>query len=1015
MSITRLSLARPVTTAMFFVCMVVIGVIASQRLPLESLPDIEFPFLMLNVPYRNSTPEEVDRHIARPIEESLATLPGIRNMQSDSQADGTKIQLQFDWGQQVAARGAEIRDKIDALRSELPSDLERVFIQRFNGADQAMLVYRISASRDLTNAYDMLDRNLVRRLQRLPGVSRVSLYGVQRKDVRIALSAERLGAYRVDLRALAEQLRKANFSLSAGDVYEAGTRYYVKAEDRFADLDAVRKLRINAQGLRLGDIAEIRYGLPPLTERRHLNQRNAIGLDVYKETGANLVEVGERVKAEVARVRQLPEMQGIALVMFNDAAEDVKRSLSELIEAGLLGALFSLAVLYVFLRDWKMTLIVTLAVPLSLLMTLGVMYFLGYSLNILTLMGLMLSIGMLVDNAVVVTESIFQERSHDSQAAEATLRGVSKVGLAVVLGTAATAIVFLPNIFGVQNEISVFLSHVAITICVSLAASLLVAVTLIPQLTTRLPGSAGSGAPWMQRLSARYAQLLGWSLHHRGLMLLAALLVVLSVALPASRVKMDFFPQGGATRLVLGWHFNNVYRLDKVEESVNRLENFFQENRERFELESFYTYFTINNAQTVLYLHKDPKLRHKNAEQIAEEVRSSMPRLAIGEVNFDLERSGGEGLAVNIWGETTEGLRPLARQAEQVLRSVPGLTDVRLEAGATDRELRVQVDRERARLYGLSSSQIAETISGAMRGTPLKPYRSRSGESELVLELRAEDRTDIDALRALPLQAGDGRALRLDAVAQIGIAQTPGGIHREDRHTALKIRFGTAKGVTAEDARKRVSAVLDALQYPPGYGWSYGQAFDEDQQGLQSMLINMLLALACIYLVMAALFESVLAPSAIITGILFSFVGVFWFFFLTGTTFSFMAIIGMLVLMGIVVNNGIVLIDHVQQLREAGLSREAALIQGSRDRLRPILMTACTTILGMLPLALSQTAVGSDGPPYFPMARAIIGGLAFATVVSLLVLPTLYLMIEDVGYWGLRTARRARGETLKGT
>ncbi|MGH8447133.1 MAG: efflux RND transporter permease subunit [Solimonas sp.] len=1014
MFLTGISLKRPVTTAMFFVCVTVIGIIASQRLPLESLPDIEFPFLVVNVPYRNSTPEEVERRITRPIEEALATLPGIRHIRSESRDDGSEIELEFDWGQELASSGAEVRDKIDALRDELPDDLERVLVQRFNGADEAMLVFRISAGRDLSNAFDMLDRNLRRRLERLPGVSRVELYGVQSKEVRIELIAERVAAFGIDLRDLAARLQKANFALTAGDLIETGKRYYVKAEGRFATLDDVRAVVIDRNGLRLGDIAEVKYANPVLTERRRLNQRNAIGLNVFKETGANLVDVAERVKREVEEIKKLPEMQGIALVMFNDAAEDVKHSLAELIKAGLIGAVISIIVLYVFLRDWKMTMIVTLAVPLSLVMTLGAMFFLGFSLNVLTLMGLMLSVGMLVDNAVVVTESIFKERSEDADAQRATLLGAKKVGLAVTLGTLATGIVFLPNIFGVQNEISVFLSHVAITICCSLAASLLVAITLIPQLTTRLPVSAGGGVRWIRALSDRYAGVLRWTLRHRGWTMLFAILVVISVVIPGRHVKTDFFPNSSPTRLVLSYHLNGIYRLDKVGDSVDIIEKYFAANKERFEIDSVYSYWNIGRAQTVLYLYADSQKRKKTSAQIAEEIRQSLPKIAIGDPSFEQNRSGGgDGLSVQVYGEASESLHDVAMQVAQVLKGVKGLTDVRPDVSASDWEVRVHVDRERARQQGLSSQQVAETVAGAMRGSELKPYRTSTGEVDLLLQFREADRTDLDALLALPLLTPDGRRVTLSTVATLTIGDVPSVVVRDNRHTALTIRFGTAEGVTAEDAKKHVSDVLDAMQFPAGYGWGYGKAFNNEQESMNAMLVNMALALACIYIVMAALFESVLAPTAIVTGIGFSFVGVYWCFFLTNTTFSFMALIGMLVLMGIVVNNGIVLIDHVHQLRATGMERAAALIQGSRDRLRPILMTACTTILGMVPLAVTDAAVGSDGPPYYPMARAVIGGLTFATVVSLLVLPTLYLLIEDFGNWGTRIARRARGVPLQ--
>lgn len=1009
MNLTKLSLQRPVSVAMFFVCMTVIGLIGGQRLPLEFLPDIEFPGIAVQIPYRNSTPEEVERRITRPVEEALATLPGIEGMNSESSDSGTQIFIRFGWGQDLAIKGVEARDKIDAVRDDLPADIERIQIQKFEAGSIPVLTLRVSAQRDLSNAYDMLERNLKRRIERLPGVSRVELYGVEPKEVRIELAAARVAAHGIDLRKLSETLQRANFAITAGDLIESGKRIYVKPEGRFDTLDQIRAMVIDGRGLRLGDIAEVQYTDPVRTYGRHLDGRYAIGVNVFKETGSNMVEVADRALAEIAAVRDLPEMSGVSLYVMDNTADSVRTSLDDLLEAGLMGALLSIAVLYLFLRDWKMTAIVTSAVPLSLVITLAAMYFLGMSLNILSLMGLMLSVGMLVDNAVVVTESVFKARTEHKDPRAATLAGVKGVALAVALGTLTTAIVFLPNIFGVQNEITVYLTHVAVTICVSLAASLLIALTLIPQLTTRI-GSGGSGyVRWIETLADRYARLLSWTLRHPGKTGLFILAVLASVAVPAGMVKMDMFPQDSSKRLFLRYNVNGVYRLDKVEDAVETIEAYLFANKDRFEIDSVYSYFDLGRAESSIIL-RDKEQRTQTPQQIKEAIRKDMPRIAIGEPSFEENRQGsGEKLSVQVFGESTERLREVAREVERVVRGVPGLTDVRLKTSAEDWEVRVRVDRDKARLYGLSSQQVAEVVAGAMRGVQLRPYRTATGEVELRLEFRREDRLDLDALRSLPIVTPGGDRVALSALAELSIGDVPGTIQREDRHTALAIEFGTAEGTTAEDARQRVDKTLEGIQLPPGYSWGYGRAFDDEEESMQTMVQNMLLAIACIYIVMAALFESVLAPTAIITGILFSYVGVYWFFLATGTDFSFMALIGMLVLMGVVVNNGIVLVDHVNQLRAAGMERRQAVVKGSRDRLRPILMTAATTVLGMVPLALGETTIGGDGPAYYPMARAIVGGLVFATGVSLLVLPTIYLALEDLGHWGRRALQRARG------
>jgi HAE1 family hydrophobic/amphiphilic exporter-1 len=1013
LKITEISLKRPVTVVMFFACLSIIGVMGGSRLPLEFLPDIEFPGLVVFVPYRNSTPEDVERRITRPVEEALATLSGVERMNSESSDEGANVFLQFKVGQDMAIKGIEARDKVDAIRATLPADVERIQVQKFSASDIPMLQLRISADRDLQGSYDMLNRNLKRRIERINGVSRVDLYGVEKKEIRIELAAARIAQHGVDLRLLAEFMQRANFSISAGDVIESGKRYYVKPEGRFKTLDEVENLVINTQGLRLKDVADIRFTQPRQTYERHLNRRYAVGLDVFKESGANLVEVSNRVKAEVEHVKQLPEMAGIKLIEFQDQATEVRTSLGDLVEAGLIGLAMSVIVLFIFLGDWRTTLIVSLSVPLSLVITLAAMYFLGKTINILTLMGLMLAVGMLVDNSVVVNEAIFKARNeHPHDALSATLAGVKNVGLAVTLGTLTTAIVFLPNIFGAQNEITLYLSHVAVTICISLAASLLVAVTLIPQLTTRIDITVNGGARWINRFAERYGRWLDWTYLHRGKTSLFIFLVLASVAIPIKFVKNQFNEDSSGSRLFLNYNLDNVYTLDKIRESVDLIETWFEAHKEQLEYESVYSYFNTGYAFTLLVL-KDGELRTKSAEQLKEEIRKDLPKIAIGSPSFEFNRSGGEKLSVQVFGESTDGLRELASEVAGMLKRIPGLADVKLKQGATSQEVRVRVDRDRARLYGLSSQQVAELVSGAMRGSPLRPFRAQDGEIEMVLELRREDRLDLNAMNTLPLQTPSGERIPLSAVARLSVGDVPGTIQREDRQTAVGIEFATQEGVSAEDAKKSVSVFLEQLEFPLGYHWGFGRGFEEEDEGMQTMITNMLLAVACIYIVMAALFESVLAPTAIITGILFSFVGVWWFFLITATGFTFMAMIGMLVLMGVVVNNGIVLIDHVHQLRESGLSRERALVQGSRDRLRPILMTAATTILGMVPLAIGDTAIAGNGPAYFPMARAIIGGLAFATVVSLIVLPTIYVLLDDLGNWGRRVAARARGRAIE--
>lgn len=1017
MSLTEFSLKRPVTVAMVFVCLGVIGAMSSRLLPLEYLPDIEFPGIWIELPYRNSTPEEVERRIIRPVEEALSTLTDVERMYSESRDNGGGVFVQFGWGADLRVKGVEARDKLDAIRDTLPEELQRIQVFKFNANDQPVLVLRVSADRDLADAYDMLDRNLKRRVERIDGVSRVELYGVWAKEVRIELNADLVAAHNADLRQVAEQLRRANFELSAGELLDRGSKLTVKPDARFKTLEQIEDIVVSPAGLRLGDIAQVLYTDPVPVRGRHLDGKYAVGLNVFKENGANLVAVADRVMDEIDVIGDLAEMQGITLYAMDNQAQGVKDSLSDLLQSGLIGALLSLIVLFLFLRDWPMTLIVALSVPCSILITLGAMYFLGYSLNILSMMGLMLSIGMLVDNSVVVSESIFTERqNYPGDPQRATIAGVDGVALAVTAGTLTSAIVFLPNIFGEQNNISVFMSHVAIAICISLAASLAIARTLIPQLTSRIPAKAAhNGGRAMQWLQRQYPRFVGLTLRHPGKTGIVTLLAIGS-AVPVfafGLLKADMFPRNDNDRLFLPYHVNEVYALDTVEAAVNKIEAYLFENMEAFEIESVYSFYDLGRAESTIIL-KDAETRTQSPEQIKDAIMEGLPKIAIGNPTFGENRGGAQQLSVFVSGESTDRLADVAKEVARVLENVDGVRDGRVETDAASWEVRVQVDRDRARVLGLTSQQVAESVATAIRGVELRPYRTQMGEIELLLQFRRDDRLNLDQLRLLPIALPGGGRAALGTMAELTIGDVPATIRRQDRRTGLRVNLFTEDEATTDDIRESIVKVMKTVQLPPGYNWKFGNAFDENDESMASMGVNLLLALALIYIVMAAMFESVLAPLAIITGIAFSFVGVFWTFAITGTTFQFMAMIGMLILMGIVVNNGIVMLDHVRNLRVSGLSRNDAIVQGARDRLRPILMTVATTVFGMIPLSMGDAALGGDGPPYAPMAKAIIGGLAFSTVVSLMALPAIYALMDDFGGWLTRMSRAARGQRVAG-
>ncbi len=1017
---TEFALRRPVTTVVTFVALALIGLIASRLLPLEKFPDIEFPGIFIQVPYPGSTPEEVERLITRPVEEALATLSGVEQMFSSSDEGQAQIFLQFGWDHSMGAKGIEARAKVDSIRHLLPADIRRIFIFTGSLGDQPVLQLRISSDRDLSGSYDMLDRLLKRRLERIEGVSRVDLQGVDRREIRILLKPDRLVRHGVDIASLRDLLQRSNFAVSAGQITAGDQRLSVRPRGEFGSVEQIRNLMINDSGLRLRDIADVELRTPDRNYGRHLDQNYAIGIAISKSTGSNLVDVTDRVIAEVDKIGRLPQMQGINIFSLDNQGDSVKDSLSDLLGAGLVGGLLAILVLYFFLRQVSTTLIVTASVPFSLLITLGALYFFGLTLNILSMMGLMLAVGMLVDNAVVVTESIFKERAEsDLSPRDSTLKGVREVGLAVIAGTATTIIVFAPIIFGTKADIMVFLTHVAVTIIVALLASLLIAQTLVPMLAERVkvPPRPKPGG-MISRLTRRYERALSWIVDRPWWTALGIFLTCVIGVLPLALdlVKFDAFPQDVGRRLFMPYHIEGQHALERIEDTVDTIEDYLYARKEEFNIRSVYSYYDLERAESTILL-TDEEDATLSTKEIIDRIEADLPTLAIGKPSFQFDQQGGgEGFSVQISGDSTTVLNGLGDDIGRALSSIDGLKDVRSDSESGDKEVRIIIDRDRAAVAGLTTADIAQNVSIALRGENLREFRGESGEVAVRMAFRDDEKQTVEQLADLPLYKPNGERVTLSSVANLHIGQAPATIRRTDRQTSVVLSGNLEEEMSLEEIQPTIEEMMSQIDLPPGYSWKFGRGFERQDETQQMMLTNILLGIACIFLVMAALFESMLLPFSIILGsIVFSIFGVFLFFAATGTTFSFMASIGIMILIGVVVNNGIVLVDHINNLRQRGYPRDKAIVDAGRDRLRPILMTVATTIVGLAPLAVGTTQVGGDGPPYFPMARAIIGGLAFSTVVSLLVVPALYVYFDNLSGWGrkvMRTARREVAATL---
>ena len=1014
---TNAALRRPVTTVMLFVALVVIGLISARLLPIEQFPDVAWPGMGVSIPYPGSTPEEVEQLITKPVEEALSTLGSIERIESTSSDNQADFFIQFAIDADPQATAFEVRTKIDSIRGQLPAGADRILMFSGGASDEPILTVRISADQDLSDSYDLLERVLKKPIQRIDGVARVELAGADPKQIRVLVDATRVASHHIDIARLLRLLQQSNFSVSAGEITERGQRFNVRPIGEFHSLDDIRNLVVQGN-VRLGDVADVAYLAPDRTIGRHLDRRPSVGFDVFKTSKANTVQVVTEALKVIDTARELPQMQGIKVFVIGNQADAIQTSLKDLRNAGLLGALFGFFVLMIFLRDIPTTLIVGLAVPVSLIITLAAVYFFGMSINVMTMMGMLLAVGVLVDNAVVITESIFRHRQIDeTRPLEATLVGVREVGVAVLAGTASMIIVFVPIIFGERNMLFVFLTHVAVPIVVAMIASLFVAQTIIPMLTSRFPPPPPiEGNRWFTWLQAKYERGLRWVLEHPRWTGLIAFLVLASGALPTAAfglVKVDPFPQGTSRQIVLDYRIDGTYPIDRVEAAVNIVEEYLYKNKEKFDIDNVYSRFDASGANSVLILTSKDKEKVK-ARDLMDIVQKDMPEIIIGKPTFKLDgQDQGRGFSLELTGESTDLLGDLSLDVARVVNSVEGLESVHSEARSGQEEVQIVVDRDRATQMGLGTQDIATAVAIAMRGENLHEFRGADRDIGMRLVFRPSDKQTVDDLAGLPLYLPSGERITLGSVARLHVTQGARDIKRINKMTSVVVTGNLKKDATLDEVSKRVTKLMDAYPLPPGYSWHLGRGSEEQDDTADAMQKNLLLAIAMIYLVISAMFESAILPIAVLSSILFAFVGVVWCLGLTGTPMTLMAMIGLLVLIGVVVNAGIVLVSHINNLRASGMSREAAIIQAGHDRLRPILMTTFTTLLGLLPLALfedAQVPVGGAGfgLSWYPLARTVMGGLAFSAAVSLFFVPAFYVSLDKFIDWRRRIRESAR-------
>jgi len=1041
-----------------FLSLVTFGLISSKLLPLESWPEIQLPFLIVVVPYDAGTPQEVERNITRPMEEALATIGDVVQMNSNSTTNSSNTFMLFDLDIDMDEKIMLVNEQIDLIRNDLPSDVRQIFIRKEQPGNEAMMQIRIIGDRDLEGAYDVLNQYLVKPVQRIPGVARVELQGIEPLEISINLDNERMKRYGIGFNELQSKLNNLNFTIKSGNFFTANQAIRLTPKSQATDIDEYRNLILNENNIRLKDIASIEMINGERDYARHLNRKYSVGIEVFRESTANLVEVGEQVLNTINKISQTDQMSGIKLVFLDNQAEGVTNSLKDVVTAGVTGSLLSLVVLFIFLRNLPMTLIISMSIPISIIITLGVLYFTGISLNNLSLMGLMLAVGMLVDNSVVITESVYTQRLLDpNNPKDALIRGVKLVIKPVIAGTLTTICVFLPVIVGEGNLLAIFLTHVAVAIIASLIISLMLSISVVPMAigmfvkkqeiktggletrffnrwkkikkrykfiiitgiyilvymlskTLRMPTENFAIFAYVSLfflfslfLMGSYQSILVYFLNHRWKTVFSALVLIIISGVCASIMQQDDGTGQSVNRnFWLPYHINGNYTLDRMKKDIDRVETYLYANQEQFEIDSVYSYYEENGFASSMITLIDEDQASKTVAEVKKEILENMPDITIGSPSFQWRSNlGSQGIKLYLQGESAQFIRDeMLDEVMFMLGNVENVTNVQVEQKNNREELQVNVNRERALNLGLDPTVVAQSVSIAMRGMNLKEYVSETGEIPVKMRFYKKGQFEIEQLRNLTMKNADGMSIPLNNVADIKSTSSPQRLFRLGRQNSVQIDLDVEDESNVKEVRDAITAMMENYNVPTGYSWTFNLEGNGANISLADLFMPFVIALLVIFMVMAAMFESLLFPICVYNTILFSILGIFLFFAITGTTFNVMAGIGAMILIGVVVNNGIVLIDHINNLRREGMSRFDAVVQGGMDRIRPVLMTVSTTVVGLLPLSVSVSAVGGgNGPSYFPMARAIIGGLTFSTIISLVLLPCLYCWLDDLSIW----------------
>lgn len=1030
MRLTQISINRPIGVTMVMCIIMIFGGVSLYKLPVDLMPDITYPTITVSASYSNASPTEIETLITRPIEQAIAAVPGVEEINSTSREGNSRVRISFAWGTDLDAASNDLRDRLDRVLNRLPDDVDRPSIRKFDAAALPILIIGASSNLDPVQMLNLIEEQVKYRIERIPGVAAIDVMGGNQREIQVNLDVDRLKALRISPDQIISRLRAENLNLPAGMIESGNYELRLRTPGEFRNVVEIAGLVVGetaGKQIHLRDVAEVL----DLWEKRRsivrINGKPGVRIMVNKQSGSNTVAVANAVKEEIARINEeIPQLRLSAIV---DNSKYVQRAINNVSSSAFYGGLLAVIILQVFLANITSTLIIAVAIPVSIIATFALMYYFQFTLNIMSLGGLALGIGMLVDNSIVVLENIFRYREQGLPMAKAAVRGASEVAMPVLASTLTTVVIFLPLLF-VEGMTGLMFKQLAYIVSFSLLCSLIISLTVVPMMSSKFLRMSSSGEyGLLKRISegligfivSTHSKALGLVLQHRKkTVFVLGILIALSVAL-ARGVGTELMPSADEGEVRATIELEEGTRLSLVEKIFVMAEDIITKNVSDAE-----TVFVnvgggmggggssaLNSGQIRIPLRGAPD-RKKSSAQIAAELRQKLNALPGAEVRtregqgmfmMRMGSADADKVELQIRGFDLKTSDAIGAEVERRLKTVDGITDVKLsrEKGVPERV--IIIDRARAADQKLTVSKISSFLETMMAGSSAGNLRAGGDEFRILVKARAAEFMKLEEVLNLSVTNSAGQQVMLRNVAHIEDHLGPTLIERRDQERILSVSAnveGRALGFVLAEVQEKIREI----PLPGNFSIVMTGDYEEQQKSFRELLFSFILALVLVYMVMAVQYESLYDPIIVMVTVPLAVIGVVPVLYLTGTTFNIQSFIGCIMLGGIVVNNSILLVDHINLRRENEPNILSAVMSAARDRCRPILMTALTTSLGMMPLALG---LGEGGEMQAPMARAVIGGLFCAIFITLLIIPIVYVEF-DLAFRGNKTIAKSSEE-----